>query len=62
MKIDYFEDANHPSSLKQASSVELLYEGLPRLLRVVSIYIAFDEIAFHKLLKKVIESLQEATP
>lgn len=52
----YIEDS-HPANVKQATTAELLFEGLQRVLRVVNFYIAFDEIAFTKVLKVIIYAI-----
>ena len=54
-----YADDGHPTSLKQAHTPELLFEGLQRILKVITVHIAFDEVAFTKVLKVMVYAIQQ---
>jgi hypothetical protein len=48
-----------PASLKQATSPDTLFDGLQRILNVISIHIAFDEVVFTKVLRVMIHAINQ---
>jgi len=53
----YTSDLEHENSLRQATTSQILFEELPKIMKILSIYVGFDEKTFSKLLSVVKQEL-----
>ena len=56
---NYFADEKNVNSLRQATSPKVLFEELPKIIKILGIYIGFDEKVFLKLLKVMQSAIQK---
>ena len=54
---DYFQDDDNVNSIKQATSPGTLFEELPKIIKILGVYIGFNEKVFQKLLKVMLVAI-----